>query len=212
MSNEYNEIHQKRFQNTLDIIKENGILKDHQTVLSLGDPCGFKEILLNSFDVHMETTADDLRSIVLYDNLFDLVLCLEVIEHIKDIESTNIDDLARFTGSGIKHMLQQSYNSLKPGGHMLISTPNLHCYKTLYNWVIKDSLLTYDPHPRELSEKYIKTQTENLFESVSVIYKNSWWGHGIPKDFVRKGKAFLDLIGESSYNREEDNIFFICRK
>lgn len=212
MNNEYDEIHQKRFQNTLEIIKEYDILKDDQTVLSLGDPCGFKEILLNSFDVDIETTTDDLRSIVLYDNVFNLVLCLEVIEHIKDIDSDNIRDLAQFTGSGIKHMLQQSYNSLKPGGYLLISTPNLHCYKTLYNWVIRDSLLTYDSHPRELSEKYIRLQTQNLFQSVSVVYKNSWHGHGVPKDFVRKGKAFLDLIGESSYNREEDNVFFMCRK
>ena len=52
MNSEYNETHRKRFENTLDIIKEHGILKDNQTVLSLGDPCGFKEILLNSFDVH----------------------------------------------------------------------------------------------------------------------------------------------------------------
>lgn len=212
MNSEYNEIHRKRFENTLDIIKEHSILKDGQTVLSLGDPCGFKKILLNHFDVDIETTTGDLRSIVLYDNVFDLVLCLEVIEHIKDIDSDNIEDLAQFTGSGIKHMLQQSYNSLRPGGYLLISTPNLHCYKTLYNWMIKDSLLTYDPHPRELSEKYIKLQTENLFESVWVVYKDSWWGHGVPEDFVRKGKAFLDLIGESSDNREEDNVFFVCRK
>jgi hypothetical protein len=47
---------------------------------------------------------------------------------------------------------------------------------------------------------------------VSVVYKNSWWGHGVPEDFVRKGKAFLDLIGESIDNREEDNVFFICKK
>lgn len=212
MNSEYNEIHRKRFENTIDIIKEHSILKDSQNVLSLGNPCGFKEILLNSYDVHIETTTGDLRSIVLYDNLFELVLCLEVIEHIKDVDSTNIEDLARFTGSGIKNMLQQAYNSLKPGGYLLISTPNLHCYKTLYNWVIKDSLLTYHPHPRELSEKYVKIQTESLFESVWVVYKNSWWGHGVPEDFVTKGKAFLDLIGESSDNREEDNVFFICKK
>ena len=212
MMNEYYKIHQKRFQNTIDIIKQYNILQDEQMVLSLGDPCGFEEILKQDFDVHVEKTSGDLRTITLYDNLFDLVLCLEVIEHIKDAESDKIDELAMFTGSGIQNMLRQSYNSLKPGGHLLISTPNLHCYKTLYNWFVKDSLLTYEPHPRELSEKYIRIQTEYFFDSVTVDYRNSWYGHGVPQDFVEKAKNILGLLDFGLDNREEDNVFFICRK
>lgn len=213
LDKEYLNIHRKRFENTIDIIKSQGLIKDGDSILSLGCISFFKDFLLESFDVLFVETKTDLRyDIEFNDCEFDFVLCLEVIEHIKDQESSDFEDIARFNSSGIRNLIKESHRVLSSGGSMLVSTPNLHCYKTLYNWIERKQLFTYEPHPRELSQEYLEKELKNKFNIVDCFYKNSWHGHGVPEDFVEKAKKILDVLDLDTENREEDNLFIVCKK
>lgn len=213
LDKEYLNIHRKRFENTIDIIKSQGLIKDGDSILSLGCISFFKDFLLESFDVSFVETKTDLRyDIEFNDCEFDFVLCLEVIEHIKDQESSDFEDIARFNSSGIRNLIKESYRVLSSGGSMLVSTPNLHCYKTLYNWIEKKELLTYAPHPRELSQDYLEQEFSKLFPSIDFVYKNSWCGHGVPQEFVEKAEKILDVLNANVENRREDNLFMVCKK
>lgn len=213
LDKEYLNTHRKRFENTIDIIKSQGLIKDGDSVLSLGCASFFKDFLLKSFDVSLSETKTDLRYDIEFDDgEFDFILCLEVVEHIKDQESNDFQDIARFNSSGIRSLIKESHRVLNSNGVMLVSTPNLHCYKTLYNWVEKKELLTYAPHPRELSQDYLEQEFNKLFPSVGFIYRNSWNGHGVPQEFAEKAEKILDVLGINAENRKEDNLFMVCKK
>lgn len=67
------------------------------------------------------------------DNIFDLITCIDVIEHL-----TNSDNL-----------LSESFRILKPGGYFLVSSPNIG------SWIsILSLILGYLPPPYEVSFKY----------------------------------------------------------
>jgi len=210
--NSYYEIHKKRYDTTLDIIDKYNLLKNGDNVLSLGSCEKFKEFILTKFKVNIDETKCDLRYEIKKQERYNLVLCLEVIEHIKDQESNDINCLSTFTGSGIKSLISESYRLLKDGGHLLLSTPNIHCYKVLYNWIYREEIFTYPPHPRELSEKYLKLELEKYYQDIKIIYKNSWNCHGLPKDFIGIVGNFMKNNNLDTDNRFDDNLFLICKK
>lgn len=210
--NSYYNTHKKRYETTLDIIREYKLLKNGNRVLSLG-PCeSLKHMILNEFKVKIDETDCDLRYEIKNQEKYNLVLCLEVIEHIKDRESSDTNCLSTFTGSGIKSLISESYRLLNEGGYFLLSTPNIHCYKTLYNWFNKDDLLTYSLHPRELSEKYLTLELEKYYQDIKILYRNSWQCHGTPSDFIGFVEDFMKNNNLSTDNRFEDNLFLICKK
>lgn len=210
--NSYYDTHKKRYETTIHIIEEYKLLKNDDRVLSFG-PCElFKKFILDRFKVKIDETDCDLRYEIKNQEKYDLVLCLEVIEHIKDRESSDVNCLSTFTGSGIKSLISESHRLLKDEGSLLLSTPNLHCYKTLYNWFYKEDLLTYSPHPRELSNKYLSSELEKYYKNIKTLYRNSWNCHGTPDDFVSMAKDFMKNNNFDTDNRFEDNLFLICKK
>lgn len=206
----YREVHAKRFKTSLDYLISKSILKDNISILNLGGASVFKSMILERFNVTFSETTTDLRYDIPDDNEYDLILCMEVIEHIKDKDTSDIGELGRFCGTGVKNLIKESRRLLKDGGFFFLTTPHLFCYKTLYNWLVKKkSLMTWDKHPRELPPQYINWLLSKHFKEVSEKYFNCWGDHNLPEGFYNHMKDVLSEYDLS--NRTEDNVFFLCR-
>ena len=92
LGNEYLETHRVRFETTLKYLKERGVLRDNIKILEMGTPSEFTDILKSECNAEITNTCSDLRYAPIMrwgdgENLaeeFDLILCMELIEHIKD--------------------------------------------------------------------------------------------------------------------------------
>jgi len=149
--------HRERFLQSFKMVME--YAQPGLKVLEVGG-CGPLGKYLKIFhNATLFETKSDLRySLNIQDNFFDLILCTEVIEHIKDQESDKITHLERFNYSGIINMLNELKDSLCTTGHLFITTPNACSIHTLNNWVESKPLLFCYEHVREFSiDDLVKT-------------------------------------------------------
>ncbi len=121
-------------------------------------------------------TSTDLRgALPQEDNFYDLILCTETIEHIKDIDSNNILDLEAFNYSGVKNMLREIGRIIKSDGHLLISTPNACSMLTLNKWLRGEVLLMDPSHVREFTPNELNRVLSVCgFSCSSLNIVNSW--------------------------------------
>ena len=198
---------------TIEYLQGRGYLEDNTKVLELGGPSEFTEILKERCNVNITNTSTDLRYPFCDEEWgkFDLILCMELIEHIKDQDTSDFDELAVFTGSGIKCMLKECDQLLKGNGALFVSTPNIHCYRVLENWCNNDEIYTYGPHPRELTMQYLEEVLGEYFD-LKVKYIKCWDCHGTSPEFIKVAKKFLNKINRSSKNRDKGDIFITCTR
>tara|TARA_Y100000593_G_scaffold85752_1_gene163276 strand:+ start:1863 stop:2528 length:666 start_codon:yes stop_codon:yes gene_type:complete len=206
---QYLETHEKRFNMTISYLKQKGVLKNNIKVLELGTPTVFTKMLKGRFDLDITNTNTDLRYDIPIQDKFDLVLCMELIEHIKDQDTDNFLELNHFMGSGVRNLVSECSRLAKKEGAVFISTPNLHCYKVFQNWCRGLDIYTYSPHPRELSIGYLKEILGEWFD-LTIDYKNCWNCHGVNKDFMKLAKEFLFHNGFEWKNRDKGNIFIFA--
>lgn len=143
------------------------------------------------------------------DGTFDLVLCLEVIEHVKDRE--RVDELSTFTFSGVSNCLCEAWRVLKPGGLLVLSTPNVCSYRSLLNVLEHRHPFQYPLHNRELSTLDIQSLLKEsgfVVESIATI--DAWLNGG------RRTRLFflalaIFLLGFSTRDRDDD-ILALARK
>lgn len=126
---------------------------------------------------------DDLKEIS-YQNEFDLILCVDVMEHIDDDEK----------------VLKNFFNSLKPDGYLIINTPSIFGGSDVHSdeeesFIGEHFRSGYSKE--ELSEKL----TKSGFAKVEGFYTYGFWGDkawriGIkfPMILLNKSKLFLVLL------------------
>ena len=208
----YINTHKKRFKASIQYLVANEILKDGMRVLNIGACDYWREIFCSvKQDIDYTEFTGDIR-LPVDSNNYDLVLCMEVIEHLKDLESpVGSPEFDEFNGSGIKGMLKNCKELLTPGGHLFISTPNTHCYRTMFNWVMGNDLFTYSPHPRELSWAYMKGVIKRHFDIVHTECFSNWNCHNTPEPFMKAMEKWLLERGFSIQDRDKGNRFILCR-
>lgn len=149
----YDETHRQRWELTLQycsdlLIKEMPKLN----VLALGSDGQFEQSLksLNpNLDISLSTW--DLRyPFPRSEKLYDVVLMLEVIEHLKDRQDET-EDVATHYFTGLLSCLLNVKRALKPGGHLIITTPNASSYASIKKTITGESSYLYWPHVRELA-------------------------------------------------------------
>lgn len=93
----------------------------------------------------------DLRNRLPYDDdTFDYVFSLEVLEHVRDQENSPRAD---WNGSGQNAYMRGMHRVTKPGGKLVLTTPNSIGWTSLYRSIVKaEPPRFWDPHVRELTQ------------------------------------------------------------
>ncbi len=130
---------------------------------------------------------------------------MEVIEHIKDQEESNIE---LFNGSGIRNMLREARNCLSKQGKIFITTPNPNSFRSLKNLLLHKYPYQFEAHPRELNYENLISLLDATDLKISENKFNDSWTHEQP-GFHEKMTAMLENWGYPT-DRREDNIFILA--
>lgn len=124
----YIQFHAKRYTESLNFIEH--LLHPSSKVLELGEPGPFTFLIEQACPgISIDYVQEDLRySISKASDTYDLILNMEVIEHIKDQRESILTEV---DFSGLKQFIRESYRVLKPGGKMFITTPNAGSYNSM---------------------------------------------------------------------------------
>lgn len=201
---EYFRIHRARFIQTYEFARRHcGAMGGH--LLDVGGIGPVSAYLGNRFGWSLEQTTTDLRQpLSISDARFDLILCTEVIEHIKDVESSALRDLEGFNFSGIRSMLTELRRALKATGRLVITTPNANSYITLHKWLNGEALLMDPQHVREFSVADLKrVATQCGLTEISVTTIDSWENFG---GYVTELRKVLERFPGAGHVERGDNI------
>ncbi len=181
------------------------IVRPGMKVLELGGEGLFSFLFREAFpDVELVSAGFDLRRLFPFeDKSFDALLCMEVIEHVCDVEYAHATTL-----SGVRNCLSEARRVLKLDGTMLLTTPNAAAAWVLHRALRHEPPWVWEYHFREFT----------LFEIVGLVEQaglqvarretvNAWSQFGTSPTLL----GFVWLTGASIHARG-DNIFLIARR
>lgn len=208
---DYFRVHRKRFIQSWDFLNS-AALASTGMVLDVGG-AGPLSLYLGEFCGWTSSwSTTDLRySLELESANFDLVICTETIEHVKDVDSKEISDLELFNYSGITSMLEELKRVMKPDGLLFISTPNANSYITLSKWLNGELLLMDPNHVREFSVRDLLRVASNVGLEAKVITTLDCWDQQFGEDVVELA-ALLEPVTSAKVVERNDNIFAVFRK
>lgn len=155
-------------------------------------------------------TSSDLRfSIDLESAAVDLVFSFEVLEHIKDRTESGIEEICLFNGSGARGYAEEIQRILKPGGLLVLTTPNACSKKCLLNLLEQRAPMLYRPHVRE----YTKDEILDIFSGLRLITHETHYSYFL----VEGGVTEVDDLLEPLLNRygaagRGDDHFFVFQR
>jgi len=173
-------------------------------ILELGGPSLSTRVVGRFFpDNTWVNTHFDLRTRFPYkDASFDVILNMEVIEHIFDLEP-----LHAVTLSGVKHVLSECHRVLAEGGSMFLTTPNATSFWIIQRAMLAESPMLYDRHFHEFTVSEVKSLLEEAGFAIDRATTEKVWHFW---DF-RTIENFLLENGYPAENRGDD-VFVLARK
>lgn len=207
---EYDLIHKVRFIETYLRLERH--LPEGGRVLELGEESKISGYLKAHNRCRIETYGSDLRyPFVLKDSSYDVVLCLEVIEHIKDrTETLGINEIGMFTGSGVHNVFSECRRVLKSGGVLFLTTPNACSVDALSRIFLYQNPYQYPPHVREFAAAELRQYAEQYgFEEVDFSTAYVWY----PLPGVDR-KAIENMLIQANIPAEDrgDDMFMAFKK
>jgi predicted SAM-dependent methyltransferase len=219
------EVHRDRIKLCAQYVSE--LIKNEKPadLLVIGDKTIIDTCLhaIGAYDnVNVTFTDFELRSPFPYpDNSFDLVVNLEVFEHIKDVEGSQ-RDLFMFTGAYC--FIGQCNRVLKPGKKMLLSTPNACSLKALCRIFQHKHPFAYNKHVREYTPKELTYILEVCNFDVELLETHDVWSNINGQlntwndeqnvNWAENKSIMEDILKTSPYAEEYrgDDIFLIARR
>jgi SAM-dependent methyltransferase len=209
--NDYDYIHATRFRETVKAF--GGYLEPAKAILELGGHGRVGVFARDTFGASYQSYVQDLRDPYdLPNGAFDVVLCLEVIEHLKDSRSSEIDinDIACWNYSGVLNLMYESYRVLRPGGVLLVTTPNAISVDVIKCVLAGDHPFMFGPHVRELVPMQVKAFGELVgFELESFGTFFAW---GVCDTALRH--KILDMIAALGFDPSHrgDDAYYALRR
>lgn len=154
-------------------------------------------------------TESDLRmEIDAPDNSIDIIICCEVIEHIKDLNPRNLQELTVFTTNGVKRLVKEVSRVLRENGILLLTTPNANSL-----WSVIRSIRYQDPYVfRGHVREYTRAELEFLFSDYEVLKYESYFNFRLVEKTEREViEEKFESIGWDTEFRG-DNHFFLFRR
>jgi SAM-dependent methyltransferase len=95
-------------------------------------------------------------------NSVDFMLSFEVMEHVKDQREKTFSDIEIFNETGVRAFAAEIARVLRPGGALILTTPNPHSALVLERWANFEPPMLYRPHVREYTIDEIQQIFSNL--------------------------------------------------
>jgi hypothetical protein len=206
--------HINRYKKSIDYIKP--YIKNDMKILNVGGEGTIINELINTFseNVIIENTECDIRYEfkTKYDK-YDLIISLEVIEHLKDRDSSFIPTLATQVNSGIWNFFVNCNRLLDVNGLLFVTTPNMNSYLSLLNLINYKNPNFFTPHPKEISknEIYHFNQVCN-FKIIKYDTFNVWNKKAESDKIIKKINELLKTINPSLITHRGEDMFFISKK
>jgi predicted SAM-dependent methyltransferase len=184
-------------------------------ILEVGGRTEFTDHLTDQFkSSQIEQTPFDIRipGWKLEDNTFDLILCMEVIEHLADVDSDPME--GNFYGDGIKACLKECFRVLKPGGYIFVTTPNLNSVAHLASLIYMEQVYAWEAHAYEMGfHKALRFVKDAGFNIIKAGTEDPWLEQKPLEEKQRRADAWTALysVGANLKNRGEAT-FIIGRK
>lgn len=206
-ADDYDYVHAVRFRATASLLGEQ--LSQAKRIVELGGHSRIGVFAEQVFGAYYQPYSAELRDrFDLPGEAFDCVLCLEVIEHLKDTlaSETTIERIASFNYSGIMNLLTESYRVLEPGGLLLITTPNAVSVDVMIRVMRGDHPHLFDPHVRELAPKQVKAFAERVGFRLEAFGTFFAW-QTADDDTRARALAFINEMGFDAANRGDDAVY-----
>lgn len=202
--------HVRRYIDSFEVVER---LYAGGPIIDIGGASPFTDLLRERYGDRVRATGSgDLRAcdtVGCDAGTAGLVTCLEVIEHLKD---PPMDDREVWTGGAVAHVLKLIVDALRPGGILVLTTPNVTGWIALSKLIHGIHPFTWAPHPRELAPADVRTR---ILEAGLVIREWStravWDRHGLSEHYVSDLTRSLQPFGFSPVDRE-DCLFVVAVK
>lgn len=150
-------------------------------------------------------TESDLRMKFDVDSEFaDIVISLEVIEHIKDAPEKDISDIVLFRETGVRSFASEINRIVKSDGDVVLTTPNVCSYKAIANAIEHKAPCIFRPHVRE----YTKEELLKLFSKLDVQYYSTMFNFFMLGDACAHWSDIFTKMGWSVEDRGDDHFFY----
>lgn len=207
-----NEVHNYRYAISIQYILK--YFPDVIDVLEIGEITNFTTVLkeyMPNINLIYSTGGDIRKQITITKDKVDLVICMEVIEHLSDIDSDDIGVLATYNGTGVKGFFNALKPYMKETTQLFITTPNINNYKCIFNLMYGAHAFAYGPHHRELCINDITDMLkESNYETTLVTTETVWNNHQLHPYIIHDIHNLIKKYGLSTENRGDD-IFIIAK-
>lgn len=176
-------------------------------IYEVGWPTHFSRVLTKLYpNVRIIYSSSDIRYAFQLDiPKVDVVLCMEVMEHLSDIPSNDIGITSTFTESGMDGFLQNLKQYLDENTLIFITTP------CIVNLLAGVHPFAYKPHHREMTPMDVKRILEkNGYNVLHLETKNVWNHHGLSSRYIQMVQQVIKQFGFSRELREDD-IFALAK-
>ena len=183
-------------------------------ILDVGDyEYVFTKALKDVLNCEILNTKGDLRypidSNIFNNSEIDIILLMEVIEHLPDINTENNTSGEVFKYSGMKGLLSNLTQYMNKDTLLFITTPNLCSYGAIFRVINNLHPYTWTEHPKELTIDEVNMLCEGV--NLKIVKYNtyrSWIWYS--ENDLNLIKNLIDQMGvKDTY--KEDNIFHISK-
>jgi hypothetical protein len=177
----YHDSHRRRYFQTLSVIES--YLKPNMNILDAGGGGDMMQTFLSWYEesIVVENLGGDFRED--FKNLnrekYDLILSLEVVEHLSDrIEVSKFDNASTYF-TGIHSFYINCFSLLKDDGIMITTTPNVDGWSGLTRLLLFESAYMWHLHTHEYGLKELQNIVVSAgFSIVSSTTANYYWSRG----------------------------------